>query len=273
MIDVREIRSNPDGLREAIRIRNVDPSLADLDRWLELDERKRQLQVEIDALNGEKKQLARLGKSDPEQAREQGQRLREEGKQLEREMNVVTSQWQEILDWFPNWPHPDMPPGRSDAENLEIKAWIPGSGYLDRSLLGTGEKSAASMPGRPCHAAAGDFTPLHHADLGAMLGGVDTLQGSKVSGSRFAYLIGDIARLQYGLTQLLADELLNRGYDMVVPPLLVRERSLYGTSHFPEGRDQVYEIKSPQCRGRRAAFSGGIFGADKFQLLYGSHNA
>ena len=244
MIDIRAIRSNPDGLREAIRIRNVDPSLADLDRWLELDERKRQLQLEIDGLNGEKKKLARLGKSDPEKAREQGQRLREKGKQLEQEMSEITSKWQEILDWFPNWPHPDMPAGTSDAENVELKAWIPGSGYLDGSLLGTGEKSAASMPNRPCHAAAGDFTPLHHADLGAMLGGVDTLQGSKVSGSRFAYLIGDIARLQYGLTQLLADELLNRGYDMVVPPLLVRERSLYGTSHFPEGRDQVYEIKS-----------------------------
>ena len=244
MIDVREIRANPDGLREAIRQRNVDSSLADLDRWLELDERKRQLQLEIDTLNGEKKQLARLGKSDPEKAREQGQRLREQGKQLEQEMNDLTSRWQEILDWFPNWPHPDMPAGTSDAENLEQKAWIPGSGYLEGSLLGTGETSAASMPIRPCHAAAGDFTPLHHADLGAALGGVDTLQGAKVSGSRFAYLIGDIARLQYGLTQLLADELLRRGYDMVVPPLLVRERSLYGTSHFPEGRDQVYEIKS-----------------------------
>lgn len=244
MIDVREVRSNPDSMREAIRIRKVDPSLADLDRWLELDERKRSLQLEIDALNGEKKQLARLGKSDPEKARAQGQQLREKGKQLEQEMNAVTSGWQDILDWFPNWPHPDMPAGTSDADNVEIKAWIPQSGYLDGSLLGIGEKSAVSMPVRPYHAAAGDFTPLHHAEMGAALGGVDTLQGSKVSGSRFAYLIGDIARLQYGLTQLLADELLNRGYDMVVPPLLVRERSLYGTSHFPEGRDQVYEIKS-----------------------------
>jgi seryl-tRNA synthetase len=244
MIDVREIRSHPDGLREAIRLRKVDPNLADLDRWLELDDRKRQLQVDIDALNGEKKQLARLGKSDPEQAREQGQRLREKGKQMEQEMNAITSQWQQILDWFPNWPHPEMPAGESDAENVEIKAWLPGSGYLDGSLLGTGEESAAAMPEHPCHAASADFTPLHHAELGTMLGGVDTLQGAKVSGSRFAYLIGDIARMQYGLTQLLADELLRRGYDMVVPPLLVRERSLYGTSHFPEGRDQVYEIKS-----------------------------
>ena len=157
MIDVREIRANPDGLREAIRRRNVDPSLADLDRWLDLDGRKRQLQVEIDALNGEKKQLARLGKSDPDKAREQGQRLREKGKQLEHQMSDLTSQWQQILDWFPNWPHPEMPAGTSDADNVEIKAWIPGSGYLDGSLLGTGETSAASMPGRPCHAAAGDF--------------------------------------------------------------------------------------------------------------------
>ena len=244
MIDVKKIRSNPDTLRDVIRRRKVDPKLADLDTWLELDENKRQLQMGIDALNGEKKQLARLGKSDPEKAREQGQLLREKGKQLEREMSTITSRWQEILDWFPNWLHPEMPDGDSEDHNVEVKAWTPTDGYFDAGLLGASGKSAAAMPTFPCHAGSNDFTPLHHAELGIMLGGVDTLQGAKVSGSRFAYLIGELARMQYGLNQLLVDELLNRGYEMIVPPLLVRERSLYGTSHFPEGRDQVYEIKS-----------------------------
>ena len=64
-----------------------------------------------------------------------------------------------------------------------------------------------------------------------------------MSGSRFAYIRGGLALLQYGLQQLLVGELLRRGYEMMVPPLLVRERTLYGTSHFPEGRDQVYAIK------------------------------
>ena len=93
------------------------------------------------------------------------------------------------------------------------------------------------------HAGDDDFTPREHADFGVDFG-IDTLQGAHVSGSRFAYLRGDAARLQYGLQQLLANELLGRGYELMVPPLLVRERTLYGTSHFPEGRDQVYAIQA-----------------------------
>jgi seryl-tRNA synthetase len=85
---------------------------------------------------------------------------------------------------------------------------------------------------------------MHYADLGESHGGVDTLQGGKVSGSRFAYILGDVAVMQIALQRLLTDELLRRGFQPIVPPLLVRERSLYGTSHFPEGRDQVYEIKT-----------------------------
>ena len=86
------------------------------------------------------------------------------------------------------------------------------------------------MPTRPLHTQDDSFAPLHHAELGVKLGGIDTLQGGQVSGSRFAYLRGDVARMQYALSQLLIDELLARGYEMFVPPLLVRERSLYGTS-------------------------------------------
>jgi seryl-tRNA synthetase len=94
------------------------------------------------------------------------------------------------------------------------------------------------------HAEGDAFEPLHYAELGERLGGIDTLQGGKVSGSRFAYLLGDIALMQFAIQRVLTDELIRRGYTPIIPPLLVRERSLYGTSHFPEGRDQVYEIKT-----------------------------
>jgi seryl-tRNA synthetase len=241
MIDVKAIRANPDELREAIRLRKVDPQEADLDRWLELDEKRRKLQADIDALNTEKKQLARLGKSDPEAARQKGQEIREKGRQMEQEMGGITDQWQAILDWFPNWPHPEMPHGVGEEDNVEEKVWIPGQGYLENDKLGKANDSAQYMPTRPLHADSDDFEPLGHAELGTPLG-IDTLQGAKVSGSRFAYLRGDVPLMQYALMQLLIDELLRRGYEMMVPPLLVRERTLYGTSHFPEGRDQVYSI-------------------------------
>lgn len=242
MIDAKLIRANPDALRNAVRFRGVDPARADVDGWLQLDEQRRGLQTQIDSLNSEKKDLARLGRSDPAAAREKGQELRERGRRLEEELGVVTGQGQEIMDWFPNWPHPDMPVGAGEEENVEERAWIPGSGYLDGEQLGRGNDSARYMPAGPPHG-EGEFEPREHADLAACLG-VDTLQASQVSGSRFAYLRGDLAIMQYGLQQLLVDELRRREYEMLVPPLLVRERSLYGTSHFPEGRDQVYAIET-----------------------------
>ena len=242
MIDVRQIRENPEALRRAVALRGVDPALADVDRFLELDEERRALQQEIDGLNTQKKELAQLGRTDPDAARQKGQALREQGRDLETRLGELTSQWQTILDWFPNWPHAEMPEGAGEADNPEESVWIPGRGYLPDGELGIGNHSAAAMPARPPHA-DDDFEPRPHADLAPALG-VDTLQAAQVSGSRFAYLKGDVALIQYGLQQLLANELLRRGYEMMVPPLLVRERTLYGTSHFPEGRDQVYAIQT-----------------------------
>jgi seryl-tRNA synthetase len=245
MIDIKEIRENPQRLREVIRLRRVDPAKADLDRWLELDQQRRQLRAALDGINAEKNKLASLGlgKDDPDTARRWGQELREKSRTLEDSLSQVTKEWQAILDWFPNWPHPDMPKGQSEADNVEERAWIPGTGYLSSGQLGKNGHTAPLMPQKPLHADDANFTPLHHAELGEKLGGVDTLQGAKASGSRFAYILGDMAAMQLAIHQLLVEKLLSQEFQPIIPPLLVRERSLYGTSHFPEGRDQVYEIK------------------------------
>ena len=85
MIDAKAVRANPDAMREAIRARKVDPEKANVDRWLELDAMRRELQSRIDALNGEKKKLAKLGKTDPDAARQKGQELREKGREMEQD--------------------------------------------------------------------------------------------------------------------------------------------------------------------------------------------
>jgi seryl-tRNA synthetase len=253
MLEVREIRANPDRLREAIRLRGVDPARADVDRWLALDEQRRRLQTDLDAVNAERKQLASLGRIDPDAARRQGQALRIRRGELEAELDRVTDEWRAIMAWFPNWPHQKMPPGTSEHENVEESAWVPGSGYLAASELGLGAHTAPLMPRHPPHADARDFTPKAYPDLGERLG-VDTLQGAKVAGSRFTYLIGDSVRLQMAIETLLKTHLLQAGFTPIVPPLLVRERSLFGTSHFPEGRDQVYEIKADYVEDETALF-------------------
>ncbi|HLG10642.1 MAG TPA: serine--tRNA ligase, partial [Dehalococcoidia bacterium] len=217
---------------------------ADVDRWLALDERRRQLQTETDALNAEKKQVADLGKHDPDAARARGQELREQTRRLETEAATVTAEWTAIMEWFPNWIDPEMPHGAGEEDNVEECVWLPDSGYLPPARLGRGFDSVPYMPQSPIHAAGDEFKPLHYSELGERLGGVDTLQAGKVSGSRFAYILGDVALLQIAIQRILTDKLIRRGYTPIVPPLLVRERALFGTSQFPEGRDQVYEIKT-----------------------------
>jgi seryl-tRNA synthetase len=253
MIDVRMLRAQPERMREAIRLRRVNPSKANLDRWLALDEERRQIQTQIEELNAEKNKLAQLGRSNPEAARAKGQEIRQRSRELDERLEPITQEWQAILDWLPNWPHPAMPPGEGAADNVEECAWIPNQGYLPASALGTGDKSASRMPQFPVHADSRDFKPGDHADLGEKLG-IDTTQGAKVSGSRFAYLLGDVARLQLAIQQLLIGKLIQEGFEPIVPPLLVRERSLYGTSHFPEGRDQVYEINAQNVEGGSQLF-------------------
>jgi seryl-tRNA synthetase len=244
MIDARLARQNPDVLKQNVLLRKVDPSVADVDKWLQLDERRREIQTLINDLNADRKRVAELGKANPDAARAAGQELRDKSRALETELSEVTAAWTAILEWFPNFIDPEMPHGKGEEDNIEECVWIPGAGYLSADKLGRANDSEQYMPQSPVHAEGEAFEALHYAELGERLGGIDTLQGGKVSGSRFAYLFGDIALMQFAIQRLLTDELIRRGYSPIIPPLLVRERSLYGTSHFPEGRDQVYEIKT-----------------------------
>ena len=243
MIDAKLAREKIEDLRKAIEYRKVDLSKADVDRWIVLDEERRKLQGQIERINADKKELAKLGKENPESARNKGKELRDRSRELEQSLNHVSHEWQQIFDWFPNWPDPGMPIGDGEKDNIEEKVWIPGEGYLSEGKLGIGDYSTQHMPSKPIHS-EGEINARHHSDLGLDIGAIDTLQASKVSGSRFAYLRGDVAKMQYAISRLLIDELFRRNYEMFIPPLLVRERALYGTSHFPEGRDQVYAIGS-----------------------------
>src|SRR5438093_2930457 len=227
MIDPRAVREHPERMREAIRRRKVDPRKADLDRWLVLDEQRRRIQGELDALNAEKNQLAQLGKRDPNAARARGQELRQRTRDLDEQLAAVTREWQTILNWFPNWPDPQMPLGEGEEDNVEECAWVPGQGYLDPSRLGKGSHTAPLMPSRPPHAGGAQFTPQHHLDIGQRLGGIDVAQAAKVSGSRFAYLLGHVAPLQFATQRPLTDRLLADGFTPLIPPLLGPERPRY----------------------------------------------
>ncbi len=121
-----------------------------------------------------------------------------------------------LLGELPNLPHESVPDGETDEDNVELARW--------------GEPPAF------------DFPPLDHVELGERLGLLDLERAAKVSGSRFAYLLGPAVLVQFALVRYALDHLLARGFRPVIPPVLVREAALFGTGFLPSGREQIYEI-------------------------------
>src|SRR5688500_12804249 len=116
MIDARQARQNPDVVKQNVRLRKGDPARADVDKWLQLDERRREIQTLINDLNAGRKRVADLGKTNPEAARAAGQELRDKGRALETELAEVTAAWTEIMEWFPNFIDPQMPHGAGEED-------------------------------------------------------------------------------------------------------------------------------------------------------------
>src|SRR3954467_13964809 len=102
MIDARLARQHPDVVKQNVRLRKVDPVKADIDKWLQLDERRREIQTLINDLNADRKRVAEVGKANPDAARAAGQELRDKSRALETELADVTAAWTEIMEWFPN---------------------------------------------------------------------------------------------------------------------------------------------------------------------------
>jgi seryl-tRNA synthetase len=245
MLDINFIRQNSQKVKKNLVNRGVDTKQVDVDKFLKLDEKRSKLLQEIDDLRARRNELAEKGKAKGGKPNvgviREGRQLKEKIGKLEEDLRKVEADRQWIWDRIPNMVSEDTVVGKGEEDNVEVKAWIPGRGYLAKEKIG---QSIEEMPEIPPHAKEKDFQALHHVDLGKALGIIDVEQSSKVSGSRFGYLKGDLVLMQYALFEFLFRKLLSEGFDPMVPPILVKKRALYGTSHFPEGRDQVYKLES-----------------------------
>ena len=128
-----------------------------------------------------------------------------------------------------------MPVGKGEEDDVIIKAWLPERGYIE--LKDNSYANADYIPET-------EFIHKDHIELGTALDLIDVEQSAKVSGSRFCYLKNEAVLLQDAVSMLLKSHLHQKGYMPIIPPVLVKERALFGTSHFPEGKDQVYKIEN-----------------------------
>lgn len=244
MIDLNYIRQNLDKIKELVEIGRAPKEKVNIDLWVELDTKRKELTNQLDQINREKNALAQKGKSgNVEELRSEGKRLKEEGAKLALELQEVNSQWQEILDWIPNIPYTEVPVGTSSDDNIEFKAWEPVNGYLSIEKLNGAEGSAAHMPKTPMGSMQ-DIVVKPHWEIGKELDMIDLEAGAKVSGSRFYYIKKDGAILVMAIFNLLMKKLIQDGFDPMIVPLLVKEKALYGSSHIPGDEEQIYRIDS-----------------------------
>jgi seryl-tRNA synthetase len=187
-----------------------------LDGVIELDRRRRELLPELEGLraeqndaNGRIRAAADAGEREREIAAMRGVSAR--AKALELEVAEVEQQLQEALAPLPNLPDPTAASGPEDEVLREVGA-VPEL----------------------------DFQPRDHLELAGER--IDMDRAANLSGSRFAYLKGDLVMLELALVRWVLEKLRTAGFEPVIPPVLVRERALYGTGFLPDTEQQIYSL-------------------------------
>ena len=257
MLDINFLRNNALAIKANILNRGFDPLKADIDKLLKLDKEKGELQVKMDTLRARRNELSKVmqaGAGKPDMAViNEGKSIKARLSELDKIMNTIETEWNEIMAWIPNMALPDVPVGKDAKGNVEIKAWAPALNYLPQEKLGGFENSKEHMPSKGSNG-DGDFKIIPHWELGQKHDMIDLEAGAKVAGSRFYYLKKDGFLLMYAVFDLLTKKLLQEGFDPMYVPVLVRERSLFGTSHFPADADQVYEVHTEYVEDQNRLF-------------------
>jgi len=240
MLDIKFVREHPEEVQKNVEFRGGKISV---DEVLKADAIRRELIQKIEKLRADRNISSSQKPSESEIVKLRQKRALL--KELEEKLETANRHFLDRLVRLPNMSSPDMPEGKGDADHLELAVWTPETGYLPKNKLGRGYDSAKHMPRK---------TGKHHLELGKDLDIIDTEQSAITSGSRFAYLKGDAALLQFALFELFKNKLIAEGFEPMIVPVMVKERVLFGTSHFPEGRDQVYQVSTENVENHEQLF-------------------
>lgn len=222
MLDLRWIRENREKVEQAISLKAE--AGVDLPGLLEADEKWRRGLQKLEHLRSERNRvsaeigLKRREGENADELIEQMQATAAEIKDLEQDVGRWEEKIQELLLLIPNIPHPDVPVGADEDENVEVRRW--------------GTPTRFSFP----HKA--------HWDLGTGLGILDFERAARVAGSRFTVFWAGGARLIRALTAFMIDmHTAEHGYEEVYPPVLVNRASLTGTGQLPKFADDVFHVE------------------------------
>jgi seryl-tRNA synthetase len=242
MLSIDYIRKNQDKVKSSLLGRKLDVSI--LDKLLESDKRRVELIEKVDGINRQRNEISHKLKSvRDEKLIETGKNLKKQKESLDKELSLIEEEYNNLMLWIPNVFKDEVPDGSEEKDNIETYAWSPEIKSFDKSKLGKDNKSSQYMPKYSSHSDNHNFELRDHVELGEINDIIDINQSAKVSGSRFSYIKKEGVLLQWAIVSHLSKKLIEEGFYPLNPPLLVKERSLYGTSHFPQEKDQVYSVE------------------------------
>ena len=224
MLDLNFVRTNLALVEEKLRARGMDPATL-LGNFRELDQERRARITEAESLQAQRNRLTqevarsrKAGGPPDEKVMDQIRELKGETEQRERLAAQAEEAMRAVLVAIPNLTQDSVPPGKSEAENVEVMRW-----------------------GQP---PAFDFTPKPHWELGESLGILDLQRAAKISGARFAVYWGQGARLERALAGFMLDvHTREHGYLEVLPPFLVNSDSLFGTGQLPKFAADLFKCE------------------------------
>lgn len=224
MLDTKLLRTNPDEVAKQLARRGFQLDVA---KFNELEEKRKHIQTHTQELQNQRnnfsKQIgqAKAAGQDITPLLAEGDKIGEQLTANEAKLNNILDELNTLYLTIPNIPHSDVPHGKSEEDNIEIRRW-----------------------GEPTQF---NFTAKDHADLGAPNNLIDFASASKITGARFAVLRGGIARLHRALIQFMMDvHTKEHGYQEIYVPYLVNEKSLIGTGQLPKFKEDLFKVEGEQ---------------------------
>ena len=216
MLDPTILKDNIEVLKSNISRRNLK---IDLNQLISLNEERKSLRFDAEQKRSQQKELGKqiaiADESEKDELLSKATELSNEVKSLFEQVDKKDEEFLNLWVKIPNLISDTSPDGKSDKDNLEIKK------------VG----NVKDMP-----------SPKDHLEIASKLNLIDVEKASEVSGSRFAYLFGDLVKIEFNLVSWALNKLSEKGFIPTVPPVLVRENALYGTGFFPDDAEQVYEV-------------------------------
>ncbi len=220
MLDIKFIKENPEKVKEEIKKRNkkyIKPEI--VDDIIKKDAERIKIQQEADEIRQKQNEASKvLSKGKNPELISEMKSIKEKLSGLEPKIKEIENELEKLALILPNITHESVPVGSDESGNVVVKKW--------------GEKPAF------------DFKPKEHFEIASVKDLMDTERGGNVSGSRFWYLKGDLALLEFGLMQYAFRFYVAKGFEPMIVPMLVREKAMYGTGFFPADENEIYKVNA-----------------------------